>query len=445
MGLLLLRIGANIGLLLFQKEVLSLQKAIIMNKVLLKTVIADHYYYYEQAQNSLERQFDNRFLNSSEIIIITGIRRCGKSTLLQQIRSKQREKDYYINFDDERLINFKVEDFQMLIELFHELFGEQKTFYFDEIQNIDQWERFVRRLHDMGNKIFITGSNARMLSRELGTHLTGRILTHELYPFSLKEFIAFKNPELLEENYYQTSVKAKIMAYFNEYFEDGGFPNFIKSKDELWLKTLFDNILYRDIMVRNNITKEKEIRELVSYMTGNYARLSTYNELARYIGIKNATTIKNYIGFLSDSYLIFQTNKFDYSLSVQLLNPKKSYFIDNGLVRRVGFSFPDNLGYLLENLIFIELKRRGKEVYYHNKNQECDFLIKEGNQIKEALQVTYTMPNDKTRKREISGLLDAMETYNLSSGLIITADNEEDLNVDGKTIKILPAWKWLIE
>ena len=416
-----------------------------MNKDLLKTVIADQDYYVAQAKDSVERKFNNNFHNSPEIVIITGIRRCGKSTLLQQIRAKQSEKDYYINFDDERLVSFKVGDFQMLLEVFHELFGEQKIFYFDEIQNIEQWERFVRRLHDAGNKVFITGSNARMLSRELGTHLTGRYLSCELYPFSFKEFISFKKPELLAKNHFKTSVKAEIIALFHEYFNDGGFPNFLKTKDELSLKTLFENILYRDIMVRNNITNEKEIKELVSYIAGNYARLSTNSDLAEYIGVKNPSTVKKYLGFFADSYLIFQTNKFDYSVSAQLLNPKKSYFIDNGLVRRVGFSFSDNLGHLLENLIFIELKRRGKEVYYYNKRQECDFVIKEGKAITTAIQVTYTMPNEKNRKREIDGLLDAMTAYNLQSGLIITDDNEEEIIENGKTIKIIPAWKWLLE
>ena len=259
----------------------------IMNKDLLKTVIADQDYYVAQAKDSVERKFNNNFHNSPEIVIITGIRRCGKSTLLQQIRAKQSEKDYYINFDDERLVSFKVGDFQMLLEVFHELFGEQKIFYFDEIQNIEQWERFVRRLHDAGNKVFITGSNARMLSRELCTHLTGRYLSCELYPFSFKEFISFKKPELLAKNHFKTSVKAEIIALFHEYFNDGGFPNFLKTKDELSLKTLFENILYRDIMVRNNITNEKEIKELVSYIAGNYARLSTNSDLAEYIGVKN--------------------------------------------------------------------------------------------------------------------------------------------------------------
>jgi len=416
-----------------------------MNKEILKRVIADQDYYFEQAKESIKREFADNFLVSPEIVIISGIRRCGKSTLLQQIRAKQTEKDYYINFDDERLVSFKVEDFQMLLEVLYELFGAQKTFYFDEIQNVDQWERFVRRLHDTGNKIYITGSNARMLSRELGTHLTGRYLSCELYPFSFKEFILFKNPDLLNQNFYKTNVKADILALFHEYFNNGGFPSFVKTGDELALKTLFENILYRDIMVRNKITNEKEMKELISYLAGNYARLSTNSELTNIIGVKNPSTVKNYLGFLTDSYLAFQIGKYDYSVSKQLLNPKKSYFIDNGLVRRIGFSFSADLGHLLENLVFIELMRRGKTVYYHKNGQECDFVLVTNKTITTAIQVTYAMPNEKSRKREIDGLLDAMNVYKLHSGLIITDDTEEEIMVNDKKISITPAWKWILE
>jgi predicted AAA+ superfamily ATPase len=416
-----------------------------MNKDLLKTVIADQEYYFEQAKNSVKREFSEKYLFSTEIVIITGVRRCGKSTLLQQIRTVQSEKDYYINFDDERLASFKVEDFQMLLEVFYELFGEQKNFYFDEIQNIEQWERFARRLHDTGNKIYITGSNARMLSRELGTHLTGRFLSVELYPFSFKEFMVLKNPELLDKNFHKTGVKAEILALFREYFNHGGFPNFVKTKDELALKTMFENILYRDIMVRNNITNEKEIKELVSYLAGNYARLSTYSELAEIIGVKNVSTVKKYIGFFADSYLIFQTSKYDYSITKQILNPKKSYFIDNGLVRRIGFSFSNNLGHLLENLVFIELLRRGKKIFYHNKNYECDFVLVEDKIVTFAMQVCYAFSSEKTKKREIDGLLEAMNTYNLKYGLIITDDTEEEFFDGEKKITIMPTWKWLLE
>jgi hypothetical protein len=415
-----------------------------MDKNLLRTVIADQEYYFEQAKDSVKREFPANFRVAPEIVIITGIRRCGKSTLLQQIRTGQSEKDYYINFDDERLMSFKVDNFQLLIEVFHELFGEQKTFYFDEIQNVEQWERFIRRLHDTGNKVYITGSNARMLSRELGTHLTGRYLSCELYPFSFREFVLLKNPRVLGENLYKTSVKAEVISLFHDYLHTGGFPNFIKTGDELALKTLYENILYRDIMVRNNITNEKQIRELVAYFAGNYARLSTNSELAGIIGVKNASTVKKYIGFLADSYLVFQTNKYDYSVSKQILNPKKTYFIDNGLVRLVGFSFSDNSGHLLENLVFIELLRRGKKIYYHKKKLECDFVLVEDNTVTHAIQVCHVFSSEKVKQREINGLLEAMNAYNLQKGLIITDDTEEEITNDNKKISILPAWKWLL-
>lgn len=416
-----------------------------MNRDLLKTIIAEQEYYLEEAKDSMKREFPERYSQSSQIVVISGIRRCGKSTLLQQIRGEQAEKDYYLNFDDERLVNFQVGDFQMLVEVFHELFGEQRTYYFDEIQNIEQWERFVRRLHDMGNKIYITGSNARMLSRELGTHLTGRYLSMELYPFSYKEFISFKNSALLSKNSFKTSVKAEYLSLFHDYFLNGGFPGFIKTGDELVLKMLYENILYRDIMVRNNITNEKEIKQLVSYLAGNFARLSTNSELARIIGVQNPTTVKNYLGFLADSYLVFQISKYDYSLSKQILNPKKTYFIDNGMATRVGFSFSENSGLLLENLIFIELLRRNKDVYYHRENNECDFVLVEGKSVASAIQVCYMFSSEKTKTREVKGLLEAMDTYNLDSGLIITDDTEEEFTIDGKTIKVVSAWKWLLE
>lgn len=415
-----------------------------MNKELLKTVIADQDYYYEKAKDSLKREFPGNFSVSKEIVIITGIRRCGKSTLLQQIRAQQTDNAYYLNFDDERLVSFTVDDFQLLLEVFYELFGEQKIFYFDEIQNVKQWERFVRRLHDTDNKVYVTGSNAHMLSRELGTHLTGRYVSYELYPFSFREFIALKNPDLLNKNIYKTPVKAAFLSLFHDYFNNGGFPDFVKTGDELALKTLFENILYRDIMVRNNITNEKEIKELVSYLAGNYSRLSTNSELAGIIGVKNASTVKKYVGFLADSYLVFQTSKYDYAVSKQILNPKKSYFIDNGLVKRVGFSFSDNLGHLLENIVFIELLRRGKKVYYHSKSKECDFVTEEVEKVTAAIQVCYTFLSEKTKKREIDGLIDAMSAYNLQSGLIITDDTEEEIIDNGRIITIIPAWKWLL-
>ncbi len=249
-------------------------------KDLLKTVIADQLK-LTWNESFTRREFPEALIKGEDIVVISGIRRCGKSTLLNQVRSAFHEKDYYLNFDDERLINFQVSDFQVLHETFIELFGQQTTFWFDEIQNVQGWERFVRRLHDHGNKVFITGSNATMLSKELGTHLTGRFLRHELFPFSFKEFLLLKNFEFDEIKVYSTEGKAELQRLYNEYFITGGFPYYLKYNDDNYLKSLYESILYRDVMARHNLTGERELKELVYLLASNASRPFSNNRLAR--------------------------------------------------------------------------------------------------------------------------------------------------------------------
>lgn len=412
-------------------------------KELLKSVIFDQQKLGWNSRN-VKRSFPTTSLKNQEIVVITGIRRCGKSTLLQQIRAEEAEKDYFINFDDERLIQFRVDDFQVLYEVFIELFGVQKTFYFDEIQNIPGWERFVRRLHDYGNKIYITGSNAKLLSRELGTHLTGRYVSFELYPFSFLEFLEYKGKSPSQSSIYSTEGKSEMKALFSQFFALGGFPVYLENQNDSYLKSLYENILYRDVMVRNNLTSEKEILELVYYLASNVSRLSSFNSLAKTIGVKNATTVSNYLQFIQNSYLIFQVNKFDFSLRKQIQNSRKSYFIDQALVTRLGFLFSEEKGRLLENIVFIELKRRGHEIYYFSGKNECDFLIREATKITNAIQVCYSFDVQETKIRELSGLMEAMKTYSLTEGLILTNDTEEEIKTNNTTIKIVPVWKWLL-
>ena len=413
-------------------------------KELLKSVIFDQQSLGWE-EDFVKRTFPLELLESGEIIVISGVRRCGKSTLLHQIRAAHDEHDYYLNFDDERLVSFKVSDFQLLYETFIELFGVQKTFYFDEIQNVTGWERFVRRLHDHGNKVFITGSNATMLSRELGTHLTGRYSKIELYPFSFSEFLQLNGRTIRAKDISGTTGKSELQRFFSEYMMHGGFPAYLKNKSEAYLKSLYESILYRDVMVRNHLTNEKELLELVYYLASNIAKLASYNNLAKIAGVKNATTIKNYLGFLQNTYLLFQVNKYDYALKKQLQNSKKIYFIDNALVNRLGFSFSEEKGRMLENLVFIELKRRDMEVFYHHDRHECDFVIKNGLQITAALQVCYNFDSRDTREREIRGLMDALQRYGLKEGMIITNDLEETLEMNDCKVEILPAWKWGIK
>lgn len=413
-------------------------------KELLKSVLFDQQKLVWN-NRSVKRDFPTAYLSNKEIVVITGIRRCGKSTLLQQIRAEQSEKDYFINFDDERLIQFHVEDFQILYETFIELFGVQKTFYFDEIQNIPGWERFVRRLHDYGIKVFITGSNANMLSRELGTHLTGRYVSHDLYPFSFREYLEYKGKALSPGDLYSTEGKSELKALFSQFFSLGGFPVFLENQNDNYMKSLYENILYRDVMVRNNLTNEKELLELVYFLASNVSRLSSFNSLAKTIGVKNASTISNYLHFIKNTYLIFQVNKFDFSLKKQIQNSKKTYFIDQALVTRLGFLFSEEKGRLLENVVFIELKRRGHEVYYFSGKNECDFLIRQGTQITNAIQVCYSFDTPETKTRELNGILEAMKTYSINEGLILTNDTEEAITTAGLTIRIVPVWKWALQ
>jgi len=414
-----------------------------MDKRLLRTVIADQ---MELKWNDsfLRREIPDYMINGNEIVVISGIRRCGKSTLLHQIRDSSDENAFYMNFDDDRLIQFKVEDFQMLLELFIELFTPQKTLYFDEIQNVEGWETFVRRVHDYGYKIFVTGSNATMLSRELGTRLSGRFVLHELFPFSFKEYLAFKGVELQETNTLSTEIRAQLQKHFSDFFIFGGFPVYIRHHNPEYLKMLYDSILFRDVLVRNNLTNEKEMQELVYFLVSNIAKPSSYNALSKVIGISNPTTIKNYTSFLQNAYMLFATNKYDVSLKKQIQNPKKFYFIDNALVKTLGFYFSDDTGRLLENLVFIELLRRKHDVFYHSNQKECDFVIRSGNSIKLAIQVTHSISEKSTRQREINGLMEAMEQYNLASGMIITTDEEESITIDERQISVIPAWKWLL-
>ena len=414
-------------------------------KELLKKIIFEQQEYCKYVtQETVPRCIEEEWLTTTEILIITGIRRCGKSVLLQQMRRKLSEQDFFFNFDDERLVNFTVFDFQTLQECFFELFGEQHTYYFDEIQNVKGWETFVRRLYNEGNKVIVTGSNARMLSRELGTHLTGRYIAVEIFPFSFQEYLQLANIQVAPKDYYLTSKRSILLGQFKEYMEKGGFPKYLQAPSALYLSSLYDSVVFRDVMARNGLTNGKEMQELVFYLASNATKRITYSSLGKIVGIRHSETVKNYLEYIEQTYMIFQLMKYSPSVKVQMLNPKKIYFVDNAIVSRIGFNATENMGAKLENMVFIELKRRGYDVFYHADKKECDFMVREGMSIKEAYQVTIAMNGEKTRKREIAGLAEAMDAYGLTEGYILTMEEKEDLQIDGKTIHILPTWEWML-
>ena len=382
-----------------------------------------------------------KWFKDNRVIILTGIRRSGKSTLLKQIM-QNKESYCYVNFEDERFIEFKAQDFELVNEVLIEVYNNPRIYFFDEVQNIEKFEIFVRRLQDQGKKVVITGSNASLLSKELGTRLTGRYKSFEIYPFSFNEYLSFKKIELDREWFYVAEKKVKLIKLFEDYFLNGGFPEYLKNKDRDYIRTIFENIIYRDIIARYSIKKQRIIKELVNMLATNISSQFTYNSLKKSLKLANSITVKEYISYLGNSYLFFEMQKFDFSAKRQLNSPKKIYLIDP-VFSQLGLNFSMNKGRILENIVFIELKRRKKEIYYHSDKNECDFVVKEGNKIRESIQVCRLL-NDSNKERELNGLIEAMDKFKLKEAVILTQEQEEEFKVNNKKIKVLPVWKWLL-
>jgi uncharacterized protein len=361
--------------------------------------------------------------------VISGIRRCGKSTLAKQL--VKGKKVYYFHFENVQLADFEQKDFAKLDDIFKEQIGKGGIYLLDEVQNIEGWEIYVRQLVDQGEVVIVTGSNATMLSKELGTRLTGRNLRYELYPFSFKEFLDLKKSK-------------SSLKLFEDYFVQGGFPEFLKTKNRDILRNLFQDIFYRDILVKNDFRSESQLKQFVAYVSSNIGSEVSYNKLKTLLGLGSVNTVTQFVLGCESAYLFFPINKFDFSLKKQQINPKKIYCVDNGLLKLNSFSFSENKGRYLENLVFMHLKRIGKEIYYHKSKSECDFVLKEGMNIVEAIQVCWGL-TDENQKREFSGLIDACKSYKLKKGLILTYDQEDSFVQDGIKIVVKPVWKWLLE
>ena len=382
----------------------------------------------------------NDFKDTPFVVIVSGVRRCGKSTLLKTLKS---DRSYYVNFDDERFIDFSVKDFALLYDLLIELFGERDVFLFDEIQNVPGWERFVRRLHDGKKKVYITGSNATMLSRELGTHLTGRHVSLSLYPFSFREFLSYKGHRVGDLERLTSRERSVIKKFFSEYLENGGFPEYLRTGKPEYLQSLYQNILYRDIIARYNLPSEKPIKETIYYAASNVGKEVSFNAVRKLTGLSSATTVKEYFEYLENSYLTFLIPRYDYSAKKQIYYNKKVYFIDAALARIVGFRPTEDYGRILENIVYLSLKKAGGEIFFHRETKECDFLVRTGGKITAAIQVT--MDYEKGGKRETEGLLEAIKRYRLKHGLILTYDERGTTEIAGKKITIKPVWEWLLE
>lgn len=377
-------------------------------------------------------------------VIVSGLRRAGKSTLLAQLAHKiGQDNFYYLNFEDDRFIKFQADDFNDLYQVLVEVFGQRKIFIIDEIQNIPGWEHFVRRFMDQGFKFYITGSNAALLSRELGTRLTGRYVPIELFPFSFREFLTFRGDPIPPLRRMTTVDTAQLHKALDDYLRLGGIPDALKYPDIPLLRTLYDDVLYRDIATRHRIEAVSALKELAFTLMSNPAGLVSFNKLKNRFLLGSVNTIKNYIGYLENSWLVFTLNIYDFSVKRQQIAPKKVYGIDMGLLNAVGFQFSPNTGKFLENLVFLALRRQTGEIYYYTSPEgyEVDFYLPENRQL---IQVTQHMKDPGTRERELRGIETAAQHLKVEQALILSEDNEDARVVGGIPVELCSIAEWLL-
>ena len=364
-------------------------------------------------------------------LIISGVRRCGKSTFLMQMMKQMfDQKDtLYLNFETPQLFEFSLSDFTRLDNIIMK--GGFKTLFFDELQLVEGWEMYVRQKMDEGFKVVITGSNASLLSKELGTKLTGRHISQELFPFSYSEFIAFKG-------------LSPSVSSLEQYMNTGGFPEYVKTGDEEQLATLFNDVLIRDIVTRFGIKDIKCLQRLATFLVSNIGNRISATKLKQPLSIAATSTILSWFSHLELSYLIQFLPIFSHSTKAQLINPRKVYAIDLGLLNVVSNAMTEDIGRKLENLVFLHLRRKYKELYYFDDKGECDFVaIKNGN-VKKLVQVCYELTQDNL-KRELNGLLQAMRFFNIKNGTIVTFNNTDRIKEEDFEIEVVPAYSFLLE
>jgi len=365
---------------------------------------------------------------NTHIEVITGIRRCGKSTLLQQLIHKHKKnKLAYLNFEDVRVFNFEMDDFKKLNRVIKK---NTQYYFFDEVQNIPNWEVYMRSLHDNQKKVFITGSNASLLSKELGTRLTGRYIAHELYPFAYNEFLTFHKRKPTEKN-------------VKEYLEKGGFPEYLKSNNPDVLQQLLKDIVYRDIAVRYGIRNTQSLMELTLFLLSNIGKEHSYHSVKRAVNINSVATVSDYMNWLADCYILFYLPRFNWSAKSRQKNPRKIYAIDNGFVKCNTLSFTKDVGRLIENAVYIHLRKSPYQLYYFREDKECDFVVFNKNECKAVIQVTWQIDGDN-QKRELAGLTEAMNFFKLKEGYIITLKQKDELKIDDKTVYLVPINEFLL-
>ncbi|PKP29879.1 MAG: hypothetical protein CVT99_15510 [Bacteroidetes bacterium HGW-Bacteroidetes-16] len=398
--------------------------------MLLKRDIESAYHaQHEQVETRhgfIERQFMHRFISAGKHIeVISGIRRCGKSTLMKQLIQARYQKTAYFNFEDSRVYGFEVSDFPKLDEVMGK---DIEAYFFDEIQNVPGWEIFIRQLHDRNEKVYLTGSNATLLSKDLGTRLTGRHIRHELFPFSYEEFLIYRQIE-------------NTVDSLNRYLLQGGFPEYLETLQTEVLQNLLKDIVFRDISIRYAIRNTASLMDICLYLLSNIGKEISFNNLRKTFSVGSANTVSDYLSWLADAYLLFFLPRFSWSARSIAANPRKVYAIDNGLVNANTLSFSADRGRMLENAVYQYLRRQGVDLYYFRENRECDFVVFGQKKCMQLIQVCEVLDQD-TLKREVEGLQEAMKFFKMTDGYILTLDQKDSLEMEGYHIRVMPVFEF---
>lgn len=392
-----------------------------------------------------------KWMSTDLIKVILGPRRAGKSVFALRLLKDQ--SFAYFNFDDESLPGEEKIDLDELLSELKQVYGDTKYIFFDEIQNLPNWELFANRLHRSGYNLVLTGSNASLLSKELATHLTGRHIPIEILPFSFQEFLKARSYEFDEDKLVLPDEKAKLFSYLTEYMLDGGYPEVV-TKDfdpRGYLDVLFDAVLFKDVIKRHRVKLSKHVDNLGSHLINNVSNQYTARKLRDVLRFKSDVTVAKYVDYLVEAYLLFSLDRYSSKVSSRIHSPKKAYVVDNGFVTAKAIQHSPNTGKLMENLVFTELVKKGHEpnreiFYYKTRNdREIDFVIKKGHIVVELIQVTYDITDLGVEEREVKALVEASGELNVDKLTILTWDAKRIVEKAGLTISLVPLHEWLLD
>ena len=416
----------------------------------LKRIITDQKFEIEEKFENeiiIERakiSYAKPFLKYPNILAVLGVRRCGKSIFSLLLARKLSENFGYVNFDDERFVGISSRDLNKILEVFYELYGAVDFIVLDEPQNVQGWELFANRLRRT-KKVIITGSNSRLLSGELATALTGRHIDVFMSPFSFREALNF------EPNIYRTEDIARVKREFEKYLNGSGFPEFLKFGPQI-VRNIYEDIVTKDCLSKHEIRYESSFKELTKYLVSNFSLEFTYSKLSKIIGIRDVHTVKNYIMYLEQAFLIRTLERFSFKLKQQIIAPRKVYVADHGFANFMSFKLGEDLGRLVENIVCIELfnefaEKHGFEIYYYrnSRGHEIDFVLKQGPEVKQLIQVCYDISDPGVKERELKSLIEGSEELRCRNLLVLTHDQEGEEKFQGRKIKTLPLWKWLLQ